>query len=246
MCYLQVWCIIIFNVILIFDVIVLIRDPENTTTTIIVMLIMQRSREHVLTTAVGRSSCQLCSLGRGASSLSLSLSLSLSWCFQNRHHQHPSWQRCFQVCHCHHLKISKQMNTPRYMLDSQAPLDHAKRNMMGSARVVVAANLLFVPFAAMMLVKHSSLMRTFVVYSFSSFHNEFENGNLIMNHNLWSSLCFAGDVRQGSEQTRDPIYKTSIVNWSLNQESRQFGFLQSKRKRWTSPFIRPMFPVDWC
>ena len=66
------------------------------------------------------------------------------------------------------------------MLDSQAPLDHAKRNMMGSARVVVAANLLFVPFAAMMLVKHLSLMRTFVVYSFSSFHNEFENGNLIM------------------------------------------------------------------
>ena len=35
----------------------------------------------------------------------------------------------------------------------QAPLDHAKRNMMGSARVVIAANLLFVPFAAMMLVK---------------------------------------------------------------------------------------------
>ena len=35
---------------------------------------------------------------------------------------------------------------------TQAPLDHAKRNMMGSARVVIAANLLFVPFAAMMLV----------------------------------------------------------------------------------------------
>ena len=80
---------------------------------------------------------------------------------------------------------------------------------MGSARVVVAANLLFVPFAAMMLVKHSSLMRTFVVYSFSSFHNDFEIANLIM---ICSSLCFAGDVRQGSEQTRDPIYKTSIVN----------------------------------
>jgi len=37
---------------------------------------------------------------------------------------------------------------------AEAPLDHAKRNMMGSARVVVAANLLFVPFAAMMLVMY--------------------------------------------------------------------------------------------
>ena len=41
------------------------------------------------------------------------------------------------------------------IVESQAPLDHAKRNMMGSARVVVAANLLFVPFAAMMLVVNS-------------------------------------------------------------------------------------------
>ena len=41
------------------------------------------------------------------------------------------------------------------IVESQAPLDHAKRNMMGSARVVVAANLLFVPFAAMMLVVDS-------------------------------------------------------------------------------------------
>merc|ERR1712172_226897 len=37
---------------------------------------------------------------------------------------------------------------------AEAPLDHAKRNMMGSARVVIAANLLFVPFAAMMLVMY--------------------------------------------------------------------------------------------
>ena len=41
------------------------------------------------------------------------------------------------------------------IVEPQAPLDHAKRNMMGSARVVVAANLLFVPFAAMMLVVNS-------------------------------------------------------------------------------------------
>ena len=36
----------------------------------------------------------------------------------------------------------------------EAPLDHAKRAMMGSTRLLVGANLLFVPFAAMMLVMY--------------------------------------------------------------------------------------------
>jgi len=34
---------------------------------------------------------------------------------------------------------------------AEAPLDHAKRAMMGSTKVMVGANLLFVPFASMML-----------------------------------------------------------------------------------------------
>jgi len=37
---------------------------------------------------------------------------------------------------------------------AEAPLDHAKRAMMGSTRLLVGANLLFVPFAAMMLVMY--------------------------------------------------------------------------------------------
>jgi len=45
---------------------------------------------------------------------------------------------------------------------AEAPLDHAKRNMMGSARVVVAANLLFVPFAAMMLVMYDKAVNKLV------------------------------------------------------------------------------------
>jgi len=45
---------------------------------------------------------------------------------------------------------------------AEAPLDHAKRNMMGSARVVIAANLLFVPFAAMMLVMYDKAVNKLV------------------------------------------------------------------------------------
>lgn len=37
---------------------------------------------------------------------------------------------------------------------AEAPLDHAKRAMMGSTRLLVGANLLFVPFATMMLVMY--------------------------------------------------------------------------------------------
>jgi len=37
---------------------------------------------------------------------------------------------------------------------AEAPLDHAKRAMMGSTRLLVGANLLFVPFAAMMVVMY--------------------------------------------------------------------------------------------
>ena len=62
-------------------------------------------------------------------------------------------------CLAHHLRphYTLLMCFMCFIVESQAPLDHAKRNMMGSARVVVAANLLFVPFAAMMLVVNSLL-----------------------------------------------------------------------------------------
>ena len=60
-------------------------------------------------------------------------------------------------CLAHHLRphYTILMCFMCFVVEPQAPLDHAKRNMMGSARVVVAANLLFVPFAAMMLVVNS-------------------------------------------------------------------------------------------
>ena len=60
-------------------------------------------------------------------------------------------------CLAHHLRphYTLLMCFMCFVIEPQAPLDHAKRNMMGSARVVVAANLLFVPFAAMMLVVDS-------------------------------------------------------------------------------------------
>ena len=63
-----------------------------------------------------------------------------------------------------------------FIVEPQAPLDHAKRNMMGSARVVVAANLLFVPFAAMMLVVDSLFLldghysKSILVTSICPFH----------------------------------------------------------------------------
>ena len=98
-------------------------------------------------------------------------------------------------CLAHHLRphYTILMCFMCFVVEPQAPLDHAKRNMMGSARVVVAANLLFVPFAAMMLVVNSLFILNGMAIRA---HQEFKNQNrdshtwIFIGNRILNLICF--------------------------------------------------------
>ena len=53
---------------------------------------------------------------------------------------------------------------------SEAPFDHAKHTMFASRKVMLAANLLYVPFAALMLVMYDKAVFKFVSQSLQTGH----------------------------------------------------------------------------